>query len=781
MNKGNEILKQETRKTINVEGMHCAACVTRVEKALTSLDGVESAAVNLISHNAQLVYDPEVVKEKQIVKAIESAGYKVSFEIEQLAFLSNKQLVDMKRRFLASLILSLPVFIFAMGHMRPFRFWFPVFAQWQQNFYVFEGMQFSNFLQLILTTPIQFIIAYPFYKAAWKSLLNKSASMDVLVILGTSAAYFYSLFSLFYPYIEPSYDGEVFFETSAILLTFIFLGKFLEEVTKGRTSEAIKKLIELRPDTAFVIRNGKEMEIPIDDVQIEDICLIKPGESVPVDGVIIEGETYVNESMITGESVAVFKEKNQELIGGTIVENGFVKMKTTRIGKDTTLNQIIKMVEDAQTSKIPIQKLADKISAYFVPIVVIIALITFVIWFLLFNFNVVSTTLLPDGMSLFLFAFLSGITVLVISCPCALGLATPTAIMVGTGLGAENGILIKSGEALETARQIDVVLLDKTGTITKGSPELTDVYSFQNNYSLNQILQIASSLEKGSEHSIAKAIIQKAEEENIEYLQIKNFKAYPGKGIEANINDVKYVIGNRKIADLYGLTISNQVDAKMVEFETQGKTTMFLLKEQEILGLIAIADTIKPTSKQAIEELKKMNLRVIMVSGDNYKVAKSIAKEVGIKEVHAEVLPQEKVEIVTKYQDQNLKVIFVGDGINDSPALAKADVGIAIGSGTDIAIEAGDIILVKDDLKDVVTSIDLSKKTIRKVKSGLFWALIYNTLGIPIAAGILFIPFGFLLPAELAGLAMAMSSVSVVTNALFLKRYKNPFFEKSSK
>ncbi len=774
-------MEQATKKNINVEGMHCAACVTRIEKALTSLEGVESAVVNLISHKAQLIYDPEIVNEKQIVKAVESEGYKASFETDQLTFLKNKQLIDMRRRFLASLLLSLPVFIFAMGHMRPFRFWFPVFAQWQQDFFIFEGMLFSNFLQLILTTPIQFVIAYPFYRAAWKSLRKKSASMDVLVILGTSAAYLYSFFSLIYPYFVPSYHGEVFFETSAILLTFIFLGKFLEEVTKGRTSEAIKKLIELRPDTAVVIRNGEEIEIAIDDVQIEDICLIKPGESIPVDGIIIEGDTYVNESMITGESVSIFKDKDQELIGGTIAENGYVKMKAVRIGKDTTLNQIIKMVEDAQTSKIPIQKLADKISAYFVPIVVLISLITFTIWFLLFNFNVVSTTLLPDGMSLFLFAFLTGITVLVISCPCALGLATPTAIMVGTGLGAENGILIKSGDALEAARKTDVILLDKTGTITKGSPEVTDIFPFHSEHSISYILQIVSSLEKGSEHSIAKAIIQKAEKENTEFLHIKNFKAVPGKGIEANINDSKYIFGNRKIVDLYNYSLSNQVEEKMEEFETQGKTTMILLKEKEVLGVIAIADTIKPTSKQAVDELKKMSLRVIMVSGDNYKAAKAIANEVGIEEVHAEVLPEEKVEIVSKYQDQNLKVIFVGDGINDSPALAKADVGIAIGSGTDIAIEAGDIVLVKDDLKDVITSIDLSKKTIRKVKSGLFWALIYNTLGIPIAAGILFIPFGFLLPAELAGLAMAMSSVSVVTNALLLKRYKNPFFKKKNR
>ncbi|NPD88936.1 MAG: copper-translocating P-type ATPase [Asgard group archaeon] len=765
------------KKTVSVEGMHCAACVTRVEKALSSVEGINSAAVNLLSNSAQIFFDPSIVKDKQIKKAVESAGYKVSFDNVELSYMKNTQLIDMRKRFLWSLGLALPVFVFAMGHMLPFRLWFDGFANWQQTFFIFRGMTFSNFIQLILTTPIQFIIAFPFYRDAWKSLKAKSASMDVLVVLGTSAAYFYSLFSLIYPYINTSYHGEVFFETSAILLTFIFLGKYLEEVTKGRTSEAIKKLIELRPNTATVIRENKEVEIPIDDVKNDDICLIHPGDSVPVDGIVTEGQSYVNEAMITGESIAVFKEKDSELIGGTINENGFLKMKATRIGKDTTLNQIIKMVEEAQTSKLPIQKLADKISAIFVPVVVLASILTFTIWFALFQTGVISSTILPDGVSMFLFAFLTGITVLVISCPCALGLATPTAIMVGTGLGASDGILIRSGTALEVARQVDVVLLDKTGTITEGKPVVTDIVSF-NDFQNNQLLQIASSMEKGSEHSIAKAIVSKSEELQIELKDIDNFIAHPGKGIESSVEGTLYYFGNRKIAEDSNVSISEEISSKMEKLENDGKTVMILFSKDSILGLIAIADTIKQTSKEAIQELLKLGLSVVMVSGDNIRSATSIAKEVGIEEIHAEVVPSEKVDVVKKYQAKNQKVLFVGDGVNDSPALAQSDVGIAIGSGSDVAIEAGDIVLIKDDLKDAVTAIDLSKKTIRKVKLGLFWALIYNVIGIPIAAGILFIPFGFLLPAEIAGLAMALSSVSVVLNALLLKRYKNPFYSR---
>ena len=758
------------KKTFNVEGMTCAACVNRVEKALLNLDGISSAVVNLISHSAQIEFDPDKIKDKQIIKTVEKAGYTAYEKTDDLAFMKNKHLIDMRNRFIASLSLALPVFIFAMSHMFPST----AFAQWQMRTYIFEGMLLSGFIQLVFTTPIQFIIALPFYKAAWKSIMNKSASMDVLVVLGTSAAYFYSLFSLIYPYFEPGFETVVFFETSAILLTFIFLGKYLEEVTKGRTSEAIKKLIELRPKTALIEENGIEKEIPIDDVKEGDICLVHPGTSIPVDGIIIEGQSYVNESMITGESVAVFKEPNNEIIGGTINENGFLKIKATRIGQNTTLNKIIKMVEEAQTTKIPIQKLADRISALFVPVVVIIAVISFTLWFSLYSFNLVDLPL-PAGYSVFLLAFLISIAVLVISCPCALGLATPTAIMVGTGLGAQNGILIRTGESLEIARNADVVLFDKTGTITKGSPEVISIITLDSSLRKNELLQIAASLEKKSEHSLAKAITKKANEQDVDFLSVEDFIAIPGKGIEAKIQNQIYSIGNRKIAEEYSIKIDDALNKEMEKLENQGNTTMLVFRNKLPIGIIAVADTIKETSKEAISVLKEMGISVVMVSGDNEKVAKSIAAKVGIDEVHAEILPEDKVNIVQSYQTQKRKAIFVGDGINDAPALAKADVGIAIGSGTDIAIEAGDIVLIKDDLRDVVTSIDLSKKTIRRVKMGLFWALIYNSIGIPLAAGLSFVLFKIPIPAEIAGLAMALSSVSVVLNALLLKRYKNPF------
>ncbi len=765
------VTEKET-KTINVTGMTCASCVARVEKALISLEGVESAAVNLLSHSAQIIFDPDLVEEKQIFKIVEKTGYKASERTDELSFMKNEQLIDMRNRFIASLIFALPVLIFAMGGM-----FSPIFAIWMDETIIFEGMLLTDFIQFILATPIQFIIAFPFYKVAWKSIINKSASMDVLVVLGTLSAYFYSLFSMIYPYIQPAFEGDIFFETSSILLTFIFLGKYLEEVTKGRTSEAIKKLIELRPNTAIVIRDDQEIEIPIDDVAIGDICLIHPGTSVPVDGIIVEGQSYVNESMITGESVSVFKEKEAEIIGGTINENGFLKMRTTRIGKDTTLNKIIKMVEDAQTSKIPIQRMADRISALFVPVVIVLAILSFILWFSLYSFELISLPL-PAGTSIFLLAFLTSISVLVISCPCALGLATPTAIMVGTGLGAQNGILIRTGEALEIARQVDVVLFDKTGTITKGLPEVTSIISIEESLSEKELLQIAASLEKGSEHSLAKAIISKAEEMELAFLKIESFNAFPGKGIEATIDNHNFSIGNRKLATELKSTIPSSINDKMENLENEGNTVMIVFRDKSPVGIISVADTIKESSKEAIELLKEMGMLTVMVSGDNERAAKAIANEVGIFEVHAEILPEEKVNVVKSYQEKGLKVLFGGDGVNDAPALAQADVGVAMGAGTDVAIEAGDIVLIKDDLRDVVTAIDLSKKTIRRVKMGLFWALIYNAIGIPLAAGLSFVWFGAPIPAVFAGLAMSLSSVSVVINALLLKRYKNPF-EKS--
>ncbi|UJG40432.1 MAG: heavy metal translocating P-type ATPase [Candidatus Heimdallarchaeum aukensis] len=775
--------KEENKVSLSIEGMTCSSCVNTIEKNLSKLEGIRDVKVVLANNSAVLAVDPEKIDFDRVLSTVKDLGYKAKImkESEQaLSYSKNKHLIDMRNRFWISLMLSIPVFIFAMGHMVPFKNWFPAFAEWQRTFYIFPGMPFSIFVQLILTTPIQFIISYPFYRAAWKSITHKSASMDVLVVIGTTAAYLYSLFTIVYKYFVPVYEGQVFFETSAILLTFIFLGKYLEEVTKGRTSEAIKKLIELRPKTAKVERDGKELEIPVDDVVVGDICLIRPGDSVPVDGVVIDGQSYVNESMITGESIPVFKDKGDTVIGGTINENGFIKVEATKVGKDTTLNQIIKMVENAQTSKLPIQKLADTISNYFVPAVILIALIAFVTWFTLFSVGVVSVDILPAGTSIFLFSFLVGIAVIVISCPCALGLATPTAIMVGTGLGAQNGILIRTGEALERAKNIETILLDKTGTITKGNPEVTDIISLNDTLKEEEILAIAGSLEQGSEHSIAQAIRNHALEKELTLSELKDFEAIPGKGVKANLLDNQYFFGNRKLLNDLNLELTQSITEILNSLENEGKTAMILVENNVPLGIVAIADTIKENSPEAIALMKKMGLNVVMVSGDNERAAKAIAKLVGIEEVHADVLPEDKLKIVKIYQEKGHQVAFVGDGINDAPALAQSDIGIAIGSGTDVAIETGDIILIKDDLRDVVTAIDLSKKTIRKVKLGLFWALFYNSLAIPIAAGILFIPFGFVLPAEIAGLAMAMSSVSVVLNSLTLKRYKNPF-QKTSK
>jgi len=620
--------ESKDKVSLTIDGMHCASCVNTIETNLSKLEGIKDVKVILSNNTALLSLDSSKVNLDTVISKIEDLGYKASLieeDAKDLSYSRNKQLIDMRNRFWLSLIFSIPVFVFAMGHMVPFSNWFPAFAEWQRSFYIFPGMRFSLFIQLILTTPVQFVIAYPFYRAAWKSLRHKSASMDVLVVLGTTAAYLYSLFSIIYSYFVPAYEGQVFFETSAILLTFIFLGKYLEEVTKGRTSEAIKKLIELRPKTAKVERDGKEIEIPVDDVVKGDICLIRPGDRIPVDGVVIEGQSYINEAMITGESISVFKEEGDMVIGGTINENGFLKVEAQRIGKDTTLNQIIKMVEEAQTSKLPIQRLADTISAYFVPAVILIAIITFIIWFTLFSLGVVSTSLLPVGTTIFLFAFLAAIAVIVISCPCALGLATPTAIMVGTGLGAQNGILIRTGEALERAKNIEVILLDKTGTITKGSPEVTNIVSLSSELSETDILQLAATLEQGSEHSIAQAIRSHAEEKNVELLKLTDFQAIPGKGVTATIQNNEYKFGNLKLVEESGVELSSTIRNQMINFENEGKTTMLLIRNNQVIGIVAIADTIKDHSPDAIKQMKKMGLKVVMVSGDNERAARAIA------------------------------------------------------------------------------------------------------------------------------------------------------------
>ncbi|WP_278244300.1 copper-translocating P-type ATPase [Caldisalinibacter kiritimatiensis] len=600
----------------------------------------------------------------------------------------------------------------------------------------------NGYFQLILATPVQFIIGYRFYKGAYHSLKGGGANMDVLVAIGTSAAYFYSLYNVLVGI--PHY----YFESSAVIITLILLGKMLEAIAKGKTSEAIKKLIGLQAKTARVIRNGEEQDIPVEEVVEGDVVIVRPGEKIPVDGKIIEGNSSVDESMLTGESIPVDKRKGDEVVGSTINKHGTFKFTATKVGKDTVLAQIIKLVEEAQGSKAPVQRLADKISGVFVPTVVSISIITFIAWYLVTgNFTN---------------ALISSVAVLVIACPCALGLATPTAIMVGTGKGAENGILIKGGEYLEKAHSIDTIVFDKTGTITKGEPEVTDIISFAKDE--DTVLTLAASAEKGSEHPLGEAIVKRAKEKEIEFKEIENFEAIPGKGIQAVIEGKTIYVGNRKLMIEKDIEIDN-IEQDISKLEQEGKTAMLVSVSDKVIGIIAVADTIKEGSKEAIQQLRDMGVEIYMLTGDNQRTANAIAKEVGIKNVIAEVLPENKAEKIEELRNQGKRVGMVGDGINDAPALTIADVGFAIGTGTDIAMEAADITLMKGNLKDIVASIELSRKTMRTIKQNLFWAFAYNTAGIPLAA------FGFLSP-MIAGAAMALSSVSVVSNSLRLKRYR---------
>ncbi|WP_456243147.1 copper-translocating P-type ATPase [Schnuerera ultunensis] len=606
-----------------------------------------------------------------------------------------------------------------------------------------ENILTNGYFQLLLATPVQFIIGYRFYKGAFNSLRGGGANMDVLVAMGTSAAYFYSLYNVIVGV------HEYYFEASAVIITLILLGKTFEAVAKGKTSEAIKKLMGLQPKTARVIKDGIEKDIPIEKVNIGDIIVVRPGERIPVDGIIIEGHSSIDESMITGESIPVDKVIGDQVIGATINKFGSFKFEAKKIGKDTVLSQIIKLVEDAQGSKAPVQRLADKISGIFVPIVVAIAAITFLGFYLIQgNFNT---------------GLINAVAVLVIACPCALGLATPTAIMVGTGKGAENGILIKSGEHLERTHKMETIVFDKTGTITKGEPEVTDIVTY-NSMDRDELLRIAATVEKSSEHPLGQAIVKKGEEELLEIIQPETFMAIPGKGLKAILEGKEIYIGNRKLMIESGMDIEG-VEGELSRLEEEGKTAMIVGIDGNISGIIAVADQIKENSKKAIEELKNMGLEVYMITGDNERTAKAIAKRVGIDNVLAEVLPENKAEVVEDIRGKGKHVGMVGDGINDAPALAAADVGFAIGTGTDVAMEAADITLMRGDLMGIVTAIRLSHRTMRTIKQNLFWAFFYNSIGIPFAA------LGFLNP-MIAGAAMAFSSVSVVTNSLRLRNFK---------
>lgn len=735
---GYGVVKQKAE--FDITGMTCAACSTRIEKGLNKIEGVAIANVNLALEKATIEFNPSEVTVADIIAKVEKLGYgahQKQKDTEQVDH-REKAIKDQKRKFIISAILSLPLLWTMVGH---FTF---------TSFLYVPDLLMNPWIQLILATPVQFIIGKQFYVGAYKALRNGSANMDVLVVMGTSAAYFYSVYQAVVT-AGTHHGPHLYFETSAVLITLIILGKLFEAKAKGRSSEAIKKLMGLQAKTAIVVRDGVEKEVPLEEVVIGDTILVKPGEKIPVDGEVLEGITAVDESMLTGESLPVDKNTGDVLYGSTINKNGFIKMKATKVGRDTTLAQIIKVVEDAQGSKAPIQRMADQISGVFVPIVVGIAILTFLVWIIWVQ---------PGEFTPALEVL---IAVLVIACPCALGLATPTSIMAGSGRAAEFGILFKGGEHLEQTQSIDTVVVDKTGTVTHGKPVLTDVL-IADGQDEERLLSLIGAAEKQSEHPLAEAIVEGIQEKDIELGVVQFFEAIPGYGVQATVSGQGVVIGTRKLMQQYGIDITSVLPA-MEELERDGKTAMLAGINGQYAGLVAVADTIKDTSREAVHRLQQMGIKVIMMTGDNERTAQAIGKEVGVDAVIAEVLPEGKAEEVKKLQQQGKKVAMVGDGINDAPALATANIGMAIGTGTDVAMEAADVTLIRGDLNSIADAIIMSRKTMRNIKQNLFWAFGYNTLGIPIAA------IGLLAP-WVAGAAMAFSSVSVVLNALRLQRVK---------
>ena len=764
--------------TLDIGGMTCASCVASVEKAVKKLDGVISASVNLTTERAVIEYDSSKVQPRDIVEAIEAVGYDASIATDDVDLERLERIEEIKRwkkKFLISLILTLPVFVLSMIVIEPFRSFIPItwLDFFESDVLGIPRLSLLGLILFVFSTPVQFWVGKNFYVNSYKALRHGSATMDVLVALGTSAAYFYSVFSWIYPVFEPSFNGEMFFETAALLITFIVLGRYLEAHAKGKTSDAIKKLMNLQPKTATLLTpDGQEKVIPVELISVGDILLVRPGERIPTDGVIVQGSTSIDESMLTGESMPVFKEEGDEVIGGTINNEGLIKIKATKIGNETALAQIIKLVQEAQSSKAPIQAFADRVSQYFVPAVVLIAILDFVFWFSITSLGIYTD--LPPGTDSFLFSLLLAVAVLVIACPCALGLATPTAVMVGTGVAASNGILIKGGEPLEHAHKVNAVIFDKTGTLTHGKPKVTDIVLNRKDLTEEDLLYHAASAEYGSEHPLGKAIVEKAKDLSITLKEPEQFEAVKGLGVKAIIDGKTVLIGNRRFMSTNGVKVDDKTENMMSYLEDQGKTAMLVVINGTVAGIIAVADTLKEEAKKVVAKLHDMGIRTWMVTGDNERTARAIAKQVGIDAVFAEVLPAQKVEKVKELQEQGYVVAMVGDGVNDAPALAQADVGIAIGSGTDVAIESADIILMRDDLRDVVAAFDVSKKTMQRIRLNMFWALAYNTAGIPIAAGVLY-PFTHMtLPPELAGLAMALSSVSVVTSSLLLRRWKKP-------
>lgn len=745
---GYSVIKNIKTHTYRVEGMTCAVCAGRVEKVTKKIEGVQDSVVNLTTEKMSITVDDDIVTYGDIKRAVEKAGYKLVREEEKEN--TEKKLSDkdkLLRRLIFSCIFTIPLLIVTMGHMVGMPL--PKIIDPMVN-----PMNFAVF-QIILTVPVM-AIGYKFYLIGFKNLIKLSPNMDSLIAVGTSAAFLYSVFGMYKIATgDTSYAMHLYFEAAVTILTLITLGKYLEAISKGKTSEAIKKLMGLAPKTATIIREGNEIVIPIDEVVVGDIILVKPGEKLPVDGEVIEGSTAIDESMLTGESIPVEKIVGSNVIGASINKTGFIKYKATKVGGDTALSQIIKLVEDAQGSKAPIAKMADVISAYFVPIVIGLAIFSAIAWLIAGETPVFALTIF--------------ISVLVIACPCALGLATPTAIMVGTGKGAENGVLIKGGEALEITHKINTIVFDKTGTITEGKPVVTDIVS--RGKENNILLALAASAEKGSEHPLGEAIVRAAIEKNIELKSLENFNAIPGHGIEVVIENESILLGNLKLMKERSIDIG-ELRGEADRLANEGKTPMFIAINNSLEGIIAVADTVKPSSINAIKELHNMGIKVAMITGDNKKTAEAIAKQVGIDIVLSEVLPEDKANEVKKLQGKDDKVVMVGDGINDAPALAQADIGIAIGSGTDVAIESADIVLMRSDLMDVIVAIKLSKATIRNIKQNLFWAFGYNVLGIPVAMGVLHIFGGPLLNPMIAAAAMSLSSVSVLANALRLKKFK---------
>ena len=793
------------KEKFDIQGMTCSSCSSHVEKAVCKLEGIQKVNVNLLSNNMIVEYDEKILDDGKIVKAVIDAGYGANLSQNNKA--SNQEskkdnniqskmqenLKEMKKRLILSFVFLIPLMYVAMHQMLNNLFGLPI-PEFVKN--IFDGPQNAltfAFTQVLLLIPIV-ILNKNYFEVGFKRLIKRAPNMDSLIALGSSASIVYGIIAIYMIgyglghndfELVTRYSKDIYFESAGTILTLITFGKYLETKSKGKTSTAISKLINLTPKTAIVIRRGNEIEVNTEEIILEDIVVMKPGGAIPVDGVIIEGSSSVDQSSITGESIPVEKQIGDNVVSGTINKNGILKIRPTKVGENTTLSQIIKLVEEASNSKAPISKIADKVSLIFVPTVILISIITAIVWILV-------------GQS-FEFALTSAIAVLVISCPCALGLATPVAIMVGTGKGAENGILIKDAESLELLHKVDTVVFDKTGTITVGKPKVTDIITSQSligktsilnnlrvkiigneNYNLkveNELLKIAGSLEKSSEHPLAEAVLEKVLEREIELEEVKDFETISGRGIKGKIQGKKYFGGN--LAFMQENKINTEMLGEISEnLYKEGKTLLYFAKENELIGLIAVSDIIKDTSIEAIKFLKDKNIEVVMLTGDNKLAAETIGKTLGIDNIISEVMPQDKEQEIVKLQNAGKKVAFVGDGINDSPALVRADVGLAIGSGTDIAIESADIVLIKNDLRDVDTAIELSKATINNIKLSLFWAFIYNIIGIPVAAGLFYPMFGLKLNPMLGAVAMSLSSVCVVTNALRLRRFKNKNLEK---